>query len=76
MAYRWVYIIEGILSMAVAVWIWFGLPNDPSNAYFLDAEEKWMMKVRYAQRRQYMGSEKFSWAEVRIALRDPKIYLR
>lgn len=33
------------------------------------------MRVRNEQRRMYMGSEKFSWEEMRIALRDPKLYL-
>jgi len=32
-----------------------------------------MMRVRNEQRRHYMGSEKFSWAEMRIALCDPKL---
>lgn len=73
---RWVYIIEGCFSMLIAVWIWFGLPNDPGNAYFLTAEEKWMMQVRYEQRHQYMGSDKFSWDEFWIEIRDPKLYLR
>ncbi|KAL1983586.1 hypothetical protein VTN96DRAFT_10165 [Rasamsonia emersonii] len=73
--WRWVYIIEGLFSIVVAVWIWFGLPNDPANAYFLTSEEKWMMQVRNAQRRKYMGSEKFSWEEVRNALRDPKLWM-
>jgi hypothetical protein len=62
--------------MIVAVWIWFGLPNDPGNAYFLNAEEKWMMQVRYEQRRKYMGQEKFTWDEFWIELRDPKLYMR
>lgn len=74
--WKWVYIIEGLFSIAVAVAVWFGLPNDPSNAYFLNAEEKHLMKIRAAQRAAYMGSEEFSWAEVRIALQDPKVYLR
>lgn len=74
--WRWVYIIEGIFSFIVAPIIWFGLPNDPSNAYFLNEEEKAMMKVREAQRAQYMGSEEFSWEEIRISLKDPKLYLR
>lgn len=34
------------------------------------------MKVRAAQRAQYMGSEEFSWEEIRIELKDPKLYLR
>lgn len=33
-----------------------------------------MMRVRNEHRRKYMGSEKFSWEEMRIALRDPKLY--
>jgi MFS family permease len=73
--WRWVYIIEGIFSFLVAPVIWFGLPNDPSNAYFLTDEEKRMMKVRAVQRAQYMGSEEFSWDEIRIGLADPKLYL-
>lgn len=74
--FRWVYIIEGIFSVAVAVVVWFGLPNDPSNAYFLNAEEKEMMRVRAIQRQAYMGSEEFDWNEVKLAVVDPKVYLR
>ncbi|KAF7712980.1 MFS-type transporter [Penicillium ucsense] len=71
---RWVYVIEGIFSALCAVLIWFGLPNNPAEAYFLNEEEKWMMRVRNEQRRKYMGSEKFSWQEMRIALTDPKLF--
>lgn len=74
--WRWVYIIEGIASILIGVVVWFGLPNDPSNAYFLNDEEKRIMRVRALQRAQYMGSEEFSWAEIFITLRDPKLYLR
>jgi MFS family permease len=74
--WKWVYIIEGILSVLVGFAVWFGLPTDPSNAYFLNDEEKRMMKVRAIQRAQYMGSEEFSWDEIWIELKDPKLYLR
>jgi hypothetical protein len=60
----------------VAVWIWFGLPNDPTNAYFLTAEQKWMMQVRNEQSRQYLGPEKFTWDQFWIEVRDPKLYFR
>ncbi|KAM3512004.1 hypothetical protein MY11210_004330 [Beauveria gryllotalpidicola] len=73
--WRWVYIIEGIFSILIAPVIWFGLPNDPSNAYFLTDKEKRIMKVRAIQRAQYMGSEDFSWKEIRIGLKDPKLYM-
>lgn len=70
------YIIEGIFSIVCAIAVWFGLPNDPSNAYFLNDEEKQMMKCRAEQRKKYMGSDKFDWEEVKIEFRDPKLYLR
>jgi Major Facilitator Superfamily len=71
-----VYIIEGLFSIVVAVWIWFGLPTDPAQAYFLNDEEKWMMQVRKEQSKRYLGPEKFDWAEFRIEMRDPKLYIR
>lgn len=74
--WRWVFILEGLFSLLVAAIVWFGLPNDPSNAYFLDAREKNLMRIRAQQRAQYMGAEEFSWDEVWIALRDVKLWLR
>lgn len=67
---------EGIFSVLIGFIIWFGLPNDPTNAYFLNEEEKRMMRVRAAQRAQYMGSEKFNWDEIMIELKDPKMWVR
>lgn len=74
--WRWVYIIEGIFSVVVAVVVWFGLPNNPDNAYFLNDRENQLMKIRAKQRAQYMGGEDFSWDEIFITLRDPKLWLR
>ncbi|KAL6250464.1 hypothetical protein RBB50_002766 [Rhinocladiella similis] len=73
--WRWVYIIEGIFSMLIAVIVWFGLPTNPAEAWFLSAEQKEMMRIRHRQRAQYMGSEELDWQEVRIAFKDPKLYL-
>ncbi|KAH8744305.1 major facilitator superfamily domain-containing protein [Diaporthe sp. PMI_573] len=73
--WRWVYIMEGLFSVVVAVAVWFGLPNDPENAYFLNEHERELMRIRAEQRAQYMGAEEFSWDEVIITLRDPKMWL-
>ncbi|KAK4546289.1 hypothetical protein LTR36_001966 [Oleoguttula mirabilis] len=73
--WKWVYIIEGLFSIVVAAAVFFGLPNDPSNAYFLRPEEKELMRRRSIQRAAYIGNEDFSWEELRIALKDPKVYL-
>ncbi|EXJ96271.1 hypothetical protein A1O1_01397 [Capronia coronata CBS 617.96] len=73
--WRWVYIIEGIFSAVIAVAVWFGLPTNPAEAWFLTPEQKGFMRIRQEQAAQYMGSDEFSWEEVRIAFKDPKVYL-
>ncbi|KAI4841677.1 MFS general substrate transporter [Aureobasidium sp. EXF-8845] len=73
--WKWVYIIEGLFSVGVAVVVFAFLPNDPNNAYFLNDDDKQLMQIRARQRAAYMGSEDFSWAEVRIAITDPKVIL-
>ncbi|KAJ4375155.1 hypothetical protein N0V83_002239 [Neocucurbitaria cava] len=73
--WRWVYIIEGIISIAVVPLIWFGLPNNPSQAYFLNAHQKEIMVARDIERARYIGQEKFDWGQVNQAFRDPKVYL-
>lgn len=73
--YRWVYIIEGIFSILIAVLVWFGLPTDPALHPCLTAEQQQMMKIRQHQTAAYMGSDEFKWEEVRIAFKDPKLYL-
>ena len=73
--HSWVYIIEGIFSTVIAVAVWFGLPTNPADAWFLSAEQKAMMRARQEQTAQYIGSDEFKWEEVRIAFKDPKLYL-
>ena len=67
---------KGLFSIVVAIIVFAFLPNDPNNAYFLNEDEKRLMQIRATQRAAYMGSEEFSWTEVKIALTDPKVILR
>ncbi|KFY24843.1 hypothetical protein V493_04995 [Pseudogymnoascus sp. VKM F-4281 (FW-2241)] len=73
--WRWIYIIEGLFSVVCAVVVFFGLPNDPGNAYFLSKEQKEYMAIRYERNKAYSGSQDFSWKEVKIACTDPKVYV-
>ena len=70
----WLYIIEGIISLVVVLWAWFGLPDDPKDAKWWSPEEKEVMEIRRAQHQQYLGSQVFSWVEVGRAFKDPKVY--
>ncbi|KAK3396895.1 major facilitator superfamily domain-containing protein [Sordaria brevicollis] len=53
-------------------WVYF---VEGGLAYFLNEKEKGMMRVRARQRKQYMGSEEFSWEEVKLAARDRKMWI-
>lgn len=73
---RWIYIIEGLFSVFCAIVVFFGLPNDPTNAYFLSKEQREFMAIRYERNKAYNGSEEFSWTEIKIAFTDPMVYVR
>ncbi|KAI2619308.1 MFS general substrate transporter [Hypoxylon sp. NC1633] len=73
--WRWLYIIEGVASCFVALFIAYALPDNFETARFLNEEEKEMMRVRQELSRRYNGSTKFDWAEVRKALSDPKLWV-
>ncbi|CAR25445.1 allantoate permease family MFS transporter [Lachancea thermotolerans CBS 6340] len=73
--WRWLYIIEGLVSTTAAVWIYFGLPTDVEMPAFMNNREKSLLKVRSKQRLQYIGPQpNFSWDFVWDALKDFKVY--
>ncbi|AQZ10060.1 hypothetical protein BZL39_A09970 [Zygosaccharomyces parabailii] len=74
--WRWLYIIEGLISVCASVWLFFGLPAKFEVLPFLNERECHLMNIRSKQRTQYMGnSEKFSWSCVKDAFLDFKTYL-
>lgn len=74
-AWRWLFIIEGAVSLAVCSWCIFSFPNKPETAWFLDADEKELMVQRKARDARYKGDDVFDWKYARMALTDPFVYL-
>jgi MFS family permease len=73
--WRWLFIIEGVASVAVSIFVWFMLASDFENARFLNEEDKELMRIRAARNARYNGKPEFDWAEVRKAVMDPKLYV-
>lgn len=73
--WRWLFIIEGIISCCVAVIVLLVMPLNAEKAWFLSAEEKETMRARKQRNAVYRGKKTLSWAAIRAALLDPALYL-
>ncbi|EEY20081.1 inner membrane transport protein yfaV [Verticillium alfalfae VaMs.102] len=79
--WRWIFIIEGILTVLVGVFIAWILPDGPRSASFLTAEEKCFLFARMQHEIGLSDGEgdnhdqKFDWKFLWSAMADWKIYL-
>lgn len=72
--WRWLFAIEGVITILVVPIFWFIFPNSPTEAWFLTAEEKQLMKARYDADPSWGYNEEFSLKECLKAFVDPKWY--
>ncbi|POS79205.1 major facilitator superfamily transporter [Diaporthe helianthi] len=74
--WRWLFLIEGVISLAVGLAFIFLLPDSFESAKWLTEHDKALMRIRADQSRVYQGdSEGFDKTEVMLAFRDPKVWL-
>ncbi|CAI4571960.1 AEL_collapsed_G0032180.mRNA.1.CDS.1 [Saccharomyces cerevisiae] len=53
--WRWLYIIEGLISVCASVWLFFGLPAKFEVLPFLNERECHLMSIRSKQRTPIHG---------------------
>jgi MFS family permease len=70
--WRWLFAVEGAMTLVLVPLFFFVFPKHPTTAWFLSAEEKNMMQARYDNDPHWGQDEEFSWAESLSALTDPK----
>ncbi|KAH7171500.1 major facilitator superfamily domain-containing protein [Dactylonectria macrodidyma] len=73
-AWRWLFIIEGAISIVFGLACWATLPRSSEEAWFLKEDEKRLMKDRRARDIVYTGSDEFSWSYVWMALTDTMVW--
>lgn len=74
-AWRWLFIIEGAISLFFGLVTWLSFPAKPQTAWFLTPEEKDTMVAIRNREMTYRGEEKFDWKYLRITVLDPTIWL-
>ncbi|ODV91547.1 hypothetical protein CANCADRAFT_72590 [Tortispora caseinolytica NRRL Y-17796] len=74
--WRWIFIMEGILSVLVAVLAYIFVPNMPEKARFLNAEERVYIYERQVRSTEHIGTmnklNSFTWT---LLLTDWKLYI-
>lgn len=79
--WRWIMVVEGLLTFVVGVGAYFLLPNDVATAKFLTVEEREFAAHRLLQDSSARFSshavepERFRWSEVRRGLINPQLWL-
>jgi MFS family permease len=74
-AWRWLFIIEGIISIVLGVACWATLPHTAEQAWFLTEDERQLMLDRRRRDAAYKGDEKLSWSDVKLAFTDPMVVI-
>ena len=66
---------EGLMTVVASIASYFFIYNYPSTASFITPKERVYIVTRLKEDGDASRDEKFTWAGVRQALKDPKIYL-
>jgi MFS family permease len=73
--WRWIFIIEGLLTVVVAAGAYFFVANYPDTAKFLNDKERIYITRRLAKDSDSTRNEKFTWGNVFKGLLDVKCWL-
>ncbi|ETI27215.1 hypothetical protein G647_09898 [Cladophialophora carrionii CBS 160.54] len=74
--WRWLYIIEGIITIAFAFVCYFLIPQSYATAYFFNDEDKAVQKQRLELMEAYSGGDgKYTRNDVKNAMLDIKTWL-
>lgn len=73
--WRWLFHIEGIMSMLIGICGFFALPSTTEQAWFLNSEEKHVAHLRNLQKAETVDDGTINWDEVREAFASPMCWL-
>ncbi|KAL0573852.1 hypothetical protein V5O48_008093 [Marasmius crinis-equi] len=72
--WAWIFILEGLFTVAFGILSYFILPRSVDRAYFLNAEEKRYVDAKLAEDSIHSEEASFSWREVVEAFKLPQLW--
>jgi MFS family permease len=74
-AWRWIFIIEGLLTCVVSLFFFFAIPDFPESAKFLTPAEQAFVKQRIEEDQGKSGLERpITFRDVLRVFKDYKVY--
>lgn len=73
--WRWIFILEGLLTIVVSLIAYFFIANYPATAKFVTEKERTAIYDRLKHNSDATRNEGFTWSNVLHAFRDPKVWL-
>ncbi|OBR05720.1 major facilitator superfamily transporter [Colletotrichum higginsianum IMI 349063] len=73
--WRWIFILEGIATVVIAIGAYWFIQNYPDTAKFVSDKERRFIRARLAADSDATHNEKFTWGNVMDAIKDPKCWL-
>jgi hypothetical protein len=72
---QWIFILEGLLTIVLAVAAFWYIADWPAKAKFITEDERQLIQSRLAADSDASQTEHFEWNEVWKALKDYKVWL-
>ena len=74
--WRWIYIIEGIITIVYGMICFYLVPSSFEKAHFLNEDDKVVMRYRAKVTHQYSGgSGEFTLKDIVVAAKDIKTWI-
>ncbi|SMQ48705.1 unnamed protein product [Zymoseptoria tritici ST99CH_3D7] len=73
--WRWIFILEGLLTIVFAVAAYWFIADWPSKATFISEDERSYINARLKNDSDATQNEGFTWDNVWLAFKDPKVWL-
>lgn len=73
--WRWLFIIEGIISFVIGGLCWVTMPYSAEKAWFLNKEQAELMALKKQRDLLYKGEDEFKPRHAWAAATDPLVYL-
>ncbi|KDR73634.1 hypothetical protein GALMADRAFT_251402 [Galerina marginata CBS 339.88] len=75
MAWQWLMIITGVITLVTSVLFWFFFPDSPTTAYFLTPEERTQAVQRIKVNQSGVENKHWKREQFIETLKDPKVWV-